>query len=88
MAIVSQDDLFCRRTERLTAFVDEVRRYIYNECFNQKVSVVAVDCFCHDMFVCMARVAGDYSFVELLRMLSSDAFLKEAFARYRSVALS
>ncbi len=84
MAIVSQGDVFCRRNERLSAFVEEVRRYIYNECFNQGVSVVAVDCFCHDMFVCLNRGNEDYSFLELLRMLSSDSFLNEAFTRYRS----
>ncbi len=88
MAIVSQDDLFCRRTERLHAFVDEVRRFIYNECFNQNVSVVAVDCFCHEMFLCMARTAGDYSFLELLHMLNSDTFMREAFSRYKSAALN
>lgn len=88
MAIVSQGDLFCRRTERLQAFVDEVRRFIYNECFNQSVTVVAVDCFCHDMFICLHRTDGDYTFVELLRMLSSDTFLNEAFTRYKSAALN
>jgi hypothetical protein len=88
MAIVSRDDVLFRRTERLHSFVDEVRRYLYNECFNQNVSVVAVDCFCHDMFICMARTAGDYSFMELLHMLSSDTFLREAFSRYKSAALN
>lgn len=86
MSIVTQGDLFCRRAERLHAFVDEVRRFIYNECFNNNVSVVSVDCFCHDMFVCMAR-NGDYSFLELLHMLNNDNFMQEAFSRYKTAAL-
>lgn len=83
MAIVSKD--VCReRSDRIHAFVDEVRRYIYNECFDHRVTVVAIDCFCHDMFVCMNRTNSDYTFLELLRMLQSDAFMKEAFSRYCS----
>lgn len=81
MAIVSND--ICRqRADRITAFIDEVRRYLYNECFNNSVTVVAIDCFCHDMFVCMNRTTTEYTFLELLRMLNSDAFLTEAFSRY------
>ncbi len=81
MAIVSKD--VCReRSERLHAFVDEVRRFIYNECFDRQVTVVAIDCFCHDMFLCMNRTNSEYNVIELLRMLQSDEFMKEVFSRY------
>jgi hypothetical protein len=88
MNIVSRDDLFNRRADRLRAFVDEVRRYIYNQCFNQGVSVVAVDCYCHDMFTCLIRDSSDYSFMELLHMLCSESFLDHAFSGYKSAAIS
>lgn len=81
MAIVTKD--VCReRADRIRAFVDEVRRFIYNECFDRNVTVVAIDCFCHDMFLCMNRTNTEYSFLELLRMLQSDEFMSEVFARY------
>ena len=83
MTIVSKD-LVQRRSDRIAAFVDEVRRYLYNECMNQSVSVVAVDCYCHDMFVCMNRTTTEYTFLELLKMLNNDLFLVEAFSRYRA----
>jgi putative N-acetylmannosamine-6-phosphate epimerase len=83
MTIVTKDSVQ-QRSDRISAFVDEVRRYLYNECMNQSVSVVAVDCYCHDMFTCMNRTSSEYTFLELLHMLDSDTFLVEAFARYRS----
>lgn len=83
MAIVTKD--VCReRADRIHAFVDEVRRYIYNECFDRNVSVVAIDCFCHDMFLCMNRTTNEYTFLELLRMLQSNDFMDEVFSRYLS----
>lgn len=83
MDIVSQGNAFCHRTERLHAFMDEVRRLIYNECFNKDISVASVDCFCHDMFICMNRDSGEYTFPELLGMLTSTRFIGETFNRYQ-----
>lgn len=81
MAIVTKD--VCRdRADRINAFIDEVRRYVYNECFDRNVTVVAIDCFCHDMFLCMNRASSEYSFLELLKMLQSDQFMNEIFSRY------
>ncbi len=83
MTIVSRDA--CNhRTDRISAFVEEVRRYLYNECLNQYISVSAIDCFCHDMFICMNRTNSEYSFMELLHMLGSEIFMAEAFSRYKS----
>ncbi len=87
MAIISTDSVH-HRSERISAFVDEVRRYLYNECMNQYVSVVAVDCFCHDMFVCMNRSTSEFTFLELLHMLNGDAFMTEAFTRYKFAVAS
>lgn len=83
MAIISQ--YACReRTDRIQSFVDEVRRFIYNECFDKQVPVSAIDCFCHDMFAGMNRANAEYSFFELLHLLNSDTFMEEAFVRYYS----
>lgn len=70
------------RSERIGSFVDEIRRYIYNECMNNHQTVNAIDCFCHDMFACMNRSKPEYAFMELLGMLNNDEFLKEAYRRY------
>jgi hypothetical protein len=84
MTIVTRDTQ--HRSDRIGAFVDEVRRYIYNECMNNHLSVSAIDCFCHDMFVCMNRTKVDYPFLELLNMLNNDLFLKEAYLRYQTAS--
>lgn len=82
MELVHQE-LVCHRTARLRSFVDETRRYIYNRCLDDGVSLASVDCFCHDLFVCMNRRSSDFGFVELLRMLNSKDFLEEIFLRYK-----
>ena len=82
MDIISKDATQ-HRSDRIRAFVDEVRRYLYNECMNQYISVVAVDCFCHDMFVCMNRNNSEFGFLELLHLLNGEDFMVEAFERYK-----
>ena len=73
-----------KRSDRISAFVDEVRRYVYNECFNQGISVNTVDCFCYDMFICMNRNEAEYGFFDLLHMLTNSVFMVEVFARYKN----
>lgn len=82
MTVVTRNN----RSDRIGAFVDEVRRCIYNDCMNNKVSVGSIDCFCHDMFVLMNKDKSEYEFVELLRMLQNDVFLKEVYLRYRKAS--
>ena len=73
-----------QRSDRINTFVDEVRRYVYNECFNQGISVSTVDCFCYDMFICMNRNESEYGFFDLLHMLTNNIFMDEVFARYKN----
>lgn len=84
MAIVSQGELFTRRTERLQSFFDEVRRYLYNRCIDENTPIMAIDFFVNELFIHFCKM-NELPFMELLRMLTGDSFLEETYARYKTV---
>lgn len=81
MSVISQGELYCRRTERLQAFCDEVRRYMYNRCINEHVNTRGVEMYCNELFLSLAR-GKEFTFGDLLKMLNNDDFLDEVFYRY------
>ncbi len=84
MALVSQGELFTRRTERLHCFFEEVRRYLFNRCIDSNTSVVAVDVFSHELFIHFCK-QPEHDFMSLLMLLTSDDFLEETFSRYQNI---
>lgn len=84
--IMDDDDqeLFERRTTRLRNFMREVRRYLYGECIMANIPVATVECFCHDMFVAMARELDSCEFDTVLGLLLNEQFLPDVFVKFKA----
>lgn len=76
-------ELFERKTLRLRNFMREVRRYLYGECIVANIPVATIECFCHDMFVAMAREIDSCEFDTILGLLLSEQFLPDVFSKYK-----